>query len=118
MNIPGTFEVAWKAGEVDWPVCFTDKLSLGKAKEGRRVRKDPCSPGHKGLQSLSSKDMVPLLQSCLEDEMRGSLNEFLVGGGGRKTEGHFHPPWLELQHRDPPAHLPREAEPRKWHGDS
>lgn len=35
---------------------------------------------------------------------------FWWGGGGRKAEGHFCPPWLELQHRDLPAHLPWEAE--------
>lgn len=33
---------------------------------------------------MSSKEMVPLLQSCPEDDMRGSLNEFLVGGRGQK----------------------------------
>lgn len=60
------------------------------------MRTDPLQPRHRDLQSLSSKEMVPLLQSCLEDEMRGSLNEFLVGGGGRKAEGHFCPPGLNF----------------------
>lgn len=48
--------------------------------------------------------------------MRGSLNEFLVGGGGRNAEGHFCPPWLELQHRDPPTHLPWKAEHKPHRG--
>lgn len=46
------------------------------------MRKEPCSPGHRDFQSLSSEEMVSLLQGCLQGEMRSLLNEFPEGQKG------------------------------------